>query len=284
MKDLLQSRRSLFIIGFLLLLAVNLLVLAGVAANRRAPAESQVVLTERELKWLNHSHSENSGMTLKLNWRVFVDNETAGLYSTWTSPEWFGMEKLKELGFSFPVDLHKNGVRKRKRPHKKEAVIVLEKNSSCFRKSVDIRKKAVKKVQQQLELEPENQELRNRLERLETQLRQEQISGSRLFAVDAGLNPDKLRQQYPDRHRYLLVRGVVGYRYDFATMAGGKSEPRGYVSRLNNGVIHVSLPYRKRLDTLIAEKKNGESPRYRIELTYGQRLEPWITGVYSVEE
>lgn len=77
--------------GVILVGAVNAFVLLGVAYNRKPPAESEMVLSERELPPAYvGSWSEDSGMNLRLN----IRNETG-----WLTPE-----KLRSLGFALSVN------------------------------------------------------------------------------------------------------------------------------------------------------------------------------------
>ncbi len=48
MKMLLSSR-GLFTLGFVILLATNIIVFSGVASNRSGNLEAQIILSEREL-------------------------------------------------------------------------------------------------------------------------------------------------------------------------------------------------------------------------------------------
>ena len=99
MKILLSSR-GLFAIGFVILVASNIVVLSGVASNRSGNPETQITLTERELQLPYRVHEENSGLTLRFAWRALGKDEDYNMYPHWRSPVWFGSEKLEELGFN----------------------------------------------------------------------------------------------------------------------------------------------------------------------------------------
>jgi hypothetical protein len=67
---ILSSSRTLFALGFILLVATNLVVLAGVLLNRSAEPEALMTLTERELPLPFRLHKENSGLALRIAWRA----------------------------------------------------------------------------------------------------------------------------------------------------------------------------------------------------------------------
>jgi len=275
----LQSRHSLFALGLLLLLLVNTLVLVGVATNRIDPPESQVILTERELQLPYRLRNENSGFSLRLEWRVFVSGDSISSYNSWDSPEWLDMAKLKELGFSFSAVRDADDPLDRIQTSKKEVFIVLENDSLYFEKIINIRESEIERVKKEFESDPENQELRDRIRSLIEKLHREQVSGSRLFAMDAGLNAEALRQRYADRHKFILVKGIIDYRYDDQdTERDNDIKFHGYIAEINNDMIHVSPPYRHMLETLTIDKKKGE-PRYQVSLAYGRHFEPWVIDV-----
>ena len=122
--------------------------------------------------------------------------------------------------------------------------------------------------------------LRDNYEKAEKQLKRERIKNSRLFAIDAGLDPANLRKKYHDRGRYIIVKGQVkpGYQHNKI-----KEEVFGIISRISTENIHVPLKHRKMLDDILAQDKqrNNEfqQSRYEVELAYGSRFEPWIVSV-----
>ena len=99
MKAILSSR-GLFIIGFLLLLASNIVVLSGAASNRSGEPESLIILSERELQLKTQLHKDNSGLVLKLNWRSLGKAADKHGYTNWRAPTWLNADKMKKLGFN----------------------------------------------------------------------------------------------------------------------------------------------------------------------------------------
>jgi hypothetical protein len=94
------SPRGLLVLGFVVLVATNLIVLLGVASNRSGSPEALVELTERELRLPYNVHEENSGLALRLVWRIIGEKEDHIEYGRWGSPVWLNAQKLMELGFS----------------------------------------------------------------------------------------------------------------------------------------------------------------------------------------
>ena len=97
-----------------------------------------------------------------------------------------------------------------------------------------------------------------------------------LFAIDAGLDAGKLRAQYPDRSRYILMKGQIRV----ASATGGT------VTGLSIKEANVPLEYRRVFEPLQANNNfRGDPvpPRYTIKVAFGRRLEPWIIDVSALE-
>jgi len=76
------------------------------------------------------------------------------------------------------------------------------------------------------------------------------------------------------------MRGIVGLECRFDK---NKKEVAGHIADIRINKINVPLSYRKLFDSIEAQdkslKRGHESPRYKVQLTYGSRFEPWIQGV-----
>ncbi|MGA1824840.1 MAG: DUF4824 family protein [bacterium] len=282
MKKFLSSR-GLFVSGFILLVLINIIVLSGVAYNRSGDPAALIWLTERELKMSYRSYEENSGLSLCLDWRTLDKNEEyRGYSSRWGSPGWFSAEKLEELGFNLGDYYKGNDKRSYYRsPIEKEVFIVLENDGSMHQEAIARSIKNLEKKKASLQLNTENKNLIREVETAEKWVEQERITQSRLFAVDAGLDLNKLRGIYEDRARFIIVKGQVKPSRNYSV--NNKKELNGYITKLNIEKIHVPLRHRNTLDSLPGEKKTRyndyKPPRYEIELAYGRRLEPWIVFV-----
>lgn len=127
--------------------------------------------------------------------------------------------------------------------------------------------------------------LRDNFTSAEKRLKRERITGSRLFAIDAGLDPKKLREKYGDRTRFIITKGLVKARYNYKNK---RKEVFGHIIKLSIKKIHVPLKYRKKFDSILirdkSKKNEFESPHYEVELAYGSRLEPWIVSVHPLDD
>lgn len=283
MKIQLSSRR-LFAFGFVLLVATNSIVLSGVASNRSGEPESQIILTERELRLPYQNRKEDSGLALQLTWRVLNMDEKYDS-SSWTTPAWFNSEKLEELGFKIDDFLNSSGDKKRdKEPIPKEVYIVLEKEGAPYREVIKRAEAALKREESLLQLNPEDKELREKFENAEKRLERERTSESRLFAIDAGLDPWALREKYGDRTCFVIAKGSVKPNY------WDKKDRYifGYISKLSVTDVHVPLEQRRTFDAILSENKTKThdftSPRFEVKLAYGSRFEPWIASAEPIKQ
>jgi hypothetical protein len=120
-------------------------------------------------------------------------------------------------------------------------------------------------------------------------------TGSRLVAVDAGSEPSRLRQLYPDRHRFIVLPAEVSLQYVPQASDKARSHPAylyGRISELSRPEIHVPMTHRSLLERIRKEEQQSvrasrfssrwekdQEPRYSVVVSYGKRLEPWIVDV-----
>jgi hypothetical protein len=278
MKTLLSSR-ILFALGFILLAAVNAIVLTGVASNRSGEPFSRIILTERELGMPYETHEENSGLALRLEWRSLGTEDEHDPYTIWSPPAWLDAEKLKELGFDVDAFLMPAGEEENYRhPLSREVFIVLEKDGASYRESLKRAEAQFEEKKKITAQNPGNEELRDEFETAHYRLKQEQRNESRLFAIDAGRDRAKLQGKYRDQSRFMIMKGRVQARYN--SYEGKKVY--GYIS-LNNPHIHVPLSQRRVFDSIPNRSGSRKGPRYEVELAFGQRLEPWIVAVKKIQ-
>lgn len=286
---MLLSSRGLFIIGFVVLLATNLVVLLGVGSNRSGNPETLIELTERELQLPYRIHEENSGLSLRLAWRTIGEKEDDSYYGdscygNWVSPAWFNAQKLRELGFTTEDTSSADETSKRhKKQVSKEVFIVLKYNGEAYKEALRRAESALEKAKGALKATNEDKELRESFNRAKERLERERISESRLFAIDAGLDASELRAQYSDRAGFIITPGIVRPTYFYNDK---KMAQFGHISGLSVGNINVPLKHRDVFDSILAHDKSPECksrpPRYIVELAYGSRLEPWIRSVHYV--
>jgi hypothetical protein len=277
------SARSLYLVGLVLVLGVNILVVTGALGNRRGTPEAQVTLTERELAVPGYSREENSGLALALDWRSLEepsrDDEIPG---HWGRPAWFGAAKLEELGFRTEELRERPREGTYRRPLSKEVFIVLEFDGEAYREALNRAAAALVRAAATCPAGCAEKSKQEALEKAETRLARERISASRLFAVDAGLDPLRLRGAYSDRARFIVTPGIVDvWRQE-------RDQIRGHITGLSVSAIHVPLEFKTLLESLPATSFSTEkpppAPRYEVDLAYGSRLEPWINHIRRLEK
>ncbi len=281
MKAFLSSTR-LFMLGFALLLAVNIIVLLGVAANRSGKPEAVIELTERELRLPYETNDENSGLALQLKWRIIRDSEDGiAYYGNWGSPAWFNAQKLAELGFTIDESTCPRANSKReKAPLPKDAFIVLEYNGNAYQEALQRAEESFKKAEAALRAREKDKEAQDHFKEAKERLESEYTMASRLFAIDAGLDAAKLRERYDDRSKYIIVSGIVRLE---CRSDKNKKEVVGHISDIRVDKINVPLRYRSIFDLILSqdksERRERSGPRYNVEVAYGSRFEPWIRRV-----
>jgi hypothetical protein len=277
---------GLFGLALAVLLAANIVVLAGVAANRRGEPESKLLLTERELQLPYQTHRENSGLALQLIWRTLPrEAEGDGSYYDSRSPAWLDAGRLDELGFDpeeYGGDQMADG--RFKEPIPREVLVVLEYEGEAHREAIRRAEAALAADAARWRAKSDDRMLKERFDEAGKRLQRERITTSRLFAVDAGLDLDSLRARYGDRARFLIVRGLVKpYRG-----SAGRGEAGGYLTGLAIENIHVPLDQRQVFDALQAQNHSRRDefagPRYEAELAWGRMLEPWIVEAESLAD
>lgn len=271
--------RQALILALLLLVAVNAFVLAGVAANRRGPPDAALLMTERELPLAgNWSRTENSGVALQLNWNR--------QHEEWL---WFDRAKLVELGINaHGLDNVDTSYRDRSLPVKVFAV--LEYEGAAWER--------FRAQQEAARGELDGEVTAGRMTTEAAEHRRREITyalraGSRLFAVDAGKDPEALRVRYPDGVRYLIVpaeaRAVVTW---VAERDDEKPNRRihGRIERILTDTVHIprrfhatleAVPERERLHLYRGYHEDSALPRahYQVRIVFGRRYEPWVESI-----
>jgi len=274
------SSRKLFILGFVLLILANITVLVGIIVNRSGVPESLIILTERELPTGYQTSEENSGVDLDIDWRTQPKksddpNFYYGYYDR--SPAWLSQAKLEELGFDVAQKLKEEKDDYYCNVIPKEVFIVLEYDGVAYREVLQQAQAEFAKRKVSFQESNDDEELRRKYKEADRQLKAERGSRTKLFAMDAGLDPDKLRAIYKDRSRYIIAKGLVTF-YMQRDKEG--VEVSGRIVRLSVEKVHVSCQLRQKLLASAALKgmdRNSRLPaHYRVELAHGNRFEPWI--------
>jgi hypothetical protein len=218
----------------------NGVVLLEVARNRAGAPVETIQLTERELP-LNFQEKENTGVAVRLDWQRFYpfveDN-----YS------WLDRAKLEALGFDYA-----RAMREPQRPPlPRPAFVALEFNGPAWEKWLNLAQQSTRPSGTSPEMY------------------------SRLIPIDVATTPDPLLRKYPDRRRYLVVKGVIQLFFD----TSGKRQPplRPSISQILPGSIHVPPPLSDAA-ARFAGRTVTQSPRYTLTVSYGRSFEPWLVSI-----
>lgn len=282
MKGLNLQKRNLrtLLAGIGLILLTNAIVLAGVEYNRSGTPDSSVTLTERELPlpYFYGARKENSGISLHIQFRNKGSN-IFGLAYYQQEANWLTEEKLKALGFDVSKTIDEDGDWKNyKRAREREVILVLEYNGDAYQATLNAAQQMVAELQANAPYE--KTEDQNKLKQAESNLEQEQNTATRLFLIDAGLDEETLRQQYPDNTKYILLKGLAGMYIN--RIRNSARTYTGYIKSLSVSNVNIPLGYHKALDAARAEgyrPGQNQPPRYEVKLNIGKRLEPWVVGV-----
>ena len=241
--------RPALLAGLALVAAINLFALAGVAYNRSGEPDSRLWLGERELARLAGLEADDSGLAPRLRWQVPPDEEDRAF---------LGAAALHRLGLQGPPD----DCLPRCRPvAMRPVLVVLELDGPAHRRAVQ-RAEARLAAAREAGRDPRP---------AERELAQRREQDSRLYAIDLGTDHAALRARYPDRTRHAIVRGLL------RPARGTYGE--GYLSEVFADRLQVPRAWHTPLAALPAEYVRDGAPPLRVEVAFGQRLEPWILAV-----
>jgi hypothetical protein len=106
---------------------------------------------------------------------------------------------------------------------------------------------------------------------------------SHLTPIDVDNDAAALRQRHPDRRRVAVVEATTAMRY--VSNPGQPPFLMGRVTSVLPAEINVPREWRDTLEGLQSDAQPGawpppqREPRFRVTVTWGKRLEPWITNV-----
>ena len=270
--------------GVLLILLANAVALIGVYFNRSGEAESRLALSQRELTmpWGWGIAKENSGLAVSLNWRVIDPSvgEFGGYGFSGGTPDWLDETRMAALGFDTSLPAEGTfGRRRFERQLPREVILVLELAGPAWQQAVERARQNAARHEAASLANAGSKEFAEKAKRAQEQLKREEISNSRLFAIDAGVDRAALRARYPDRGHYLILKGTVRPR--LATHEK-KTRVTGYVSALAVTQINVPHALRPVLEPALRKHKrtaDDPAPHFDAVIVVGQRLEPWIESV-----
>ncbi len=271
--------------GALLILLANAAALIGVYLNRSGEADSRLTLSQRELTmpWGWGMAKENSGLALGLSWRVAdanVGDYYGGYGNSGGTPEWLDAERMAALGFDTATMAEDNAGRRRgERQLPREILLVLELAGPAWQQAQERARQNAARHEAARLANADSKEFAEKAKRAQEQLNREENFSSRLFAIDAGLDRAALRARYPDRSRYLILKGTLRPRL---VTYEKKTRLSGYVSALAVTQINVPHALRPLLEPALRTPRrmaDDAGAHFEATLAVGQRLEPWLESV-----
>lgn len=279
--------KKLFLTAFLILILTNLIVLFGVLDNRKGEPKSQITLTERELQVPYSISKENSGLSLRILWQSLGEKNLVN-YRGYQSPVWLTVEKLKTLGYHIDK-IKKKGENRYGYNTSKECFIVLEYDGEAYQEALKRAEVHLEEKKQALSDASQDKILQSYHKIAKNTLKNRKEFESRLYAIDAGKDALILGEQYPDRSKYIITKGIIHIYYNFQ-----QKKIYGNISNLSIANIHVPLEFRKTLEPIIQKKQSDikksrtypmvmkHAPRFKATIAYGKRFEPWIVAINPI--
>ncbi|MET0383416.1 MAG: DUF4824 family protein [Burkholderiaceae bacterium] len=250
------------------------MALGGVAFNRTGPSQGKLRLSERELSPSYagmREKTENSGLSLAFRWQSLPLKKTVpragAFYGGANHPGWLDAAKMASLGFDAPTPPapgfgRASSADRRQLP--REVFIVLELAGPAWQEALRRAREADESVEAGKERKADAPAAPDRAP----------LPGSRLFAVDAGLDQETLRAKFPDRTVYAIVRGRIR-----PAPAPEDSGSAGLIDALSIDAVHVPLEMRAVFDRR-PPAEDGRSAEagahFDATVVFGRRSEPWL--------
>lgn len=270
-----KSQRVLLVAGIALIVAVNALVLAGVAWNRSGEPGSGLTLTHREAQLpYDFGHyrergGERSSVAATLAWRVPATRHEADAgyaFNYSRGAGWLDADRLRALGFDLSGD---------ERTHRasREVLLVLELAGDAWQASID---HARREHDALVARGTTNKAEENAVLSAQQALQYEVDKASRLFAIDAGLDAAALRARYLDRARYAIVAATVR---PLATREKEQLIFSGQIEEVS--VSSITVPHALRITMADVDRNEVDTGRatFELDVAWGRRFEPWVTAV-----
>ncbi|WP_324171582.1 DUF4824 family protein [Sulfurimonas sp.] len=266
---ILKPSFKLFAAAFALLILTNIVVLLGIYLNRSGDTTSEAILTQRELEVPYYMDKENNSISLKIVYRN-INKVNNSYYNNYN--DWLDLIKLKELGFD--TDKYLTSKKNANKPTK-EVFVVLEYNGESYKNSLKLAEETFAKKEALYNADKSKQRA---YKSAKNGLTREQTSASRLFAIDAGLDYDVLRQKYTNKANFIIVKGLVKIYIEYK-----KKIIYGYIQQLHIQNIHLPYEFKHLLKNVEPIDKYNEEqntyPSYKVGVKYGSSFEPWITSL-----
>jgi len=266
--------KKYLLIGLTILIGTNLAALGGVAYNRMGDTTSQLTLTERELSlpYNSGAQKENSGISLSINWRTpTVKNET---YYPYNSREIrLTIDELLSLGFA-QTDIKDNYW-----VESRELYWVFEFDGALHKAEIIKAEDKYRTAIATYEEQPSDTSSRKKNEYSES-LEREKTTNSRLFFIEVSADYESLSNKFSGQKNILIVKGLAKPYYN--------NNDKTYsllLKHLSIRKILVPLEYVEALSNLKRDdRRDITPPRYAVDISWGSRLEPWVTNTNKIEE
>lgn len=248
-------RRPLILLAALLVVFTNLAAL-GLAALNRHIAESDIVLTERELPFVD----DGSVTSLQINWMQPAPDALTG-------------DMVSRAGFRTDRRPSDPGADEYySRQLQRDVFVALEYDGPAWSRYREL-------LQRQ---SPAGGSATPQPGPDASQL-QEIIDGhTRLFVVDVDMDAHRLRSRHPDRRRYVISTARVNV---MLWGTGNNRVPALSVRQLEPSSINVPRPFSTMLRAIAGPSRSPHGsgpdarPRYEVHLHYGRFHEPWMSDV-----
>ncbi|MBD3792100.1 MAG: DUF4824 family protein [Campylobacterales bacterium] len=286
-----HAAKKLFFTAFLLLAVTNLIVLWGVYTNRNGEQEAKLLLTERELQPPYRISDENSGLSLTIIWRSIGKKDDIYRSINQHAPVWLDAEKLKSLGFDIDTYREKTDEKRYGYTTTKECFIVLEFNGERYNRDLEEALEELTAQETVLRSDPDNASAQRIYKRAQERAEAIEKYETRLYAVDAGIDPETLKEKYSDSSTYIITKAGIRLSNDFKS-----KEIYGVISGLSIPRVHVPTRFRPVFDSIIPythqtgrnykrhKTTSPHPPRYQVTIAYGKRHEPWISSIEPYKE
>ena len=268
--------KKYLLIGLTILIGTNLAVLGGVVYNRMGDATAQLTLTERELAlpYNSGAKKENSGMSLSINWRT-PTRKNESYYSYNSRDIRLTNDQLLALGFA------QTDVKDNYWVEARELYWAFEFDGALHKAEII---KAEDKYQTALTAYKANQNdttSRNKNQYSDS-LAREKTTNSRLFFMEASADYESLANRLSGQQNILLVKGLAKPYYN------NNNNNKTYSLQLKHLLVRnimVPLAHAEVLSNLKRiDRRDITPPRYTVDISWGSRLEPWITNTNKIEE
>jgi hypothetical protein len=266
-------KRASLIAAAAIVVVANALALVHAARNRTGTPDAEMTLTQRELRYFSGSAADDdSGVTLYLE---CTDPGSSPWPGELEKPAiWLDRQKLQSLGFACSLNAASpDAARYYQRQRPRQAFVALEYEGAAWRAWVEGYERA----------------LAEQKAKKQAHWIDDVAHHTHLFAIDAALDPVKLRARYPDRSTVVIIPAVIAMAVDPFPYPGIKLDPKrsprviGRIQQLPSS-IHVPRPFSDEFRHLNRPPGEGwnKDLSYRVHLRYGASHEPWITGVEFV--